>query len=75
MIVRPAPAVIAFLGIERLQAAFFVEVVDDIRDEHFEAVVLDLPGDRILQQVLLVLIVSDGIIRLVLTRKLTSQSD
>lgn len=45
MVVRPASGVVAFLGIERLELPFLVEVINDVRDEQFEAVVLDPVGD------------------------------
>lgn len=63
MVVYPFPAVVAFLGIERFESTLRVDEIDNVRDEHFEAIVLNPIGDRFRQEMLLVLIVSDEAIR------------
>jgi hypothetical protein len=52
-----APAALVVWLVERIEPALGVELVDEIRDEHFEAVVLDSVVERFRHEVLLVLIV------------------
>jgi hypothetical protein len=47
----------------RLEPALLVEIVEHVLDKPFEAVLLDPVIDRFRQEVLLVLIVSDEVIR------------
>jgi hypothetical protein len=55
--------VVAFLRVERFESALLVEIVENVRDKPFEAVLFDPVVDRFRQEVLLVLIVSDEVIR------------
>jgi hypothetical protein len=58
-----AAEVVALRRVEWCEPALLVEVVDDIGDEPLKAVLFDPVIDRFRQEVLLVLIVSDEVIR------------
>lgn len=61
MILRPATVLVGFLGVERFQPTFFVEIIDSVRDEPFETFLFDPLREILRQEVLLVLIVSDEV--------------
>ncbi|WP_273837363.1 hypothetical protein [Halococcus sp. PRR34] len=60
---RPATAVRLLIWIERVEAAFVIEMIDDVGDVGFEAVVFDPIRDVLREEVLLILIVSNKVRR------------
>jgi len=58
---RPATAVRPIFWIERIEAALVVEMINDIGDVGFEAILFDPIRDVLRQEVLLILIVSNKV--------------
>jgi hypothetical protein len=63
MVGRPPAAVLPWVWIKRVEPTLIVEIIDRVRDEPFEAVLFDPVRDRYRKEVLLVLVVSEKIIR------------
>jgi hypothetical protein len=58
---RPATAVRPIFWIERFKSALVVEMIDNVGDVAFEAILFDPLRDVLRQEVLLILVVSDEV--------------